>query len=41
MTFEPETLESRSKAQTTRILDYFLIKTWAKYFPLAVGTRAR
>jgi len=34
---EPETLESRSKAQKTWTRAYFLMKTSAKYFGLAVG----
>jgi len=41
MTFEPETLESQSKAQKTQILAWFPTKTWVKYFHLALGPSAR
>ena len=37
ITFEPETLESQSKAQKVWILVEFPLKYWAKYFYLAVG----
>jgi len=37
ITFERETLESRSKAQKTRTQTYFPMKTSAKHFGLAVG----
>jgi len=39
ITFEPETLDSRSKAQKTRTRAWFPIRTSAKYFGLAVGPR--
>jgi len=37
MTFEPETLESWAKARKARMQAWFLTKTSAKYFGLAVG----
>jgi len=37
ITFEPETLESQSKAQKTRTWAWFPMKTSAKHFGLAVG----
>ena len=37
ITFEPETLESRSKAQKTQTRAYFPMKTSAKHIGLAVG----
>jgi len=39
LTFKPEMLEGQSKAQWTWILASFPLKTWAKYFPLAVGAQ--
>jgi len=39
ITFEPETLQSHSKAQKTKILALFALKTSTKYFPLAVGAQ--
>jgi len=41
ITFEPETLENRSKAQKTRTRASFPMKTSAKYFGLAIGPKAR
>jgi len=36
LNFEPEALQSWSKAQRTRIAAKFQVKTWAKHFPSAI-----